>query len=314
MTRLALPLIFLALCLASVLTGVSRMSLASLWAFEAGAWLTLTASRLPRLAAVVLSGAGLAVCGIILQQILRNRFVEPATTGGLEAAKLGILVAITLAPGLGQVSRMALAMVFCLAASLIFVAIISRIRFRDTVFVPVAGLIYGAVLGAIAEFYAWSHNILQDMQGWMLGDFSRIVQGNYEIIWLILPVVVVTYAFARRFTLLGMGEETATSLGLSYGAMVALGLLLVSATVAATVIAAGTIPFVGLVIPNLVRLTRGDNLARTLPLAATGGATLLLACDLIGRVVIWPYEVPVGLTVGGIGGLIFLALILRRRR
>ena len=314
MSRAGLPLVFVLLCLASLLTGVSGMSLAQLWSFDAGAWLTLTASRLPRLAAVVLCGAGLAVCGTILQQILRNRFVEPATTGGLEAAKLGILVAITLIPGAGQASRMALAMGFCLIASLIFVAILSRIRFRNTVFVPVAGLMYGAVLGALAEFYAYSHNILQNMQGWMLGDFSKIVQGSYEIVWLILPVVALTYAFAHRFTILGMGEEASLSLGLSYRGMVVFGLVMVSATVAVTVIAAGTIPFIGLVVPNLVRLWRGDNLARALPLVALGGAALLLACDILGRLLIWPYEVPVGLTIGFVGRVIFLVLILRRAR
>nr|WP_304412097.1 iron chelate uptake ABC transporter family permease subunit [Paracoccus sp. TRP] len=309
----ALPgALFAALCLASLMVGAGRMELAQLTTFSGEAWLTLTASRLPRLAAVVLTGAGLAVCGAVLQQILRNRFVEPATTGGLEAAKLGILVALTLLPGAGQGVRMALAMAFCLAASLIFAVITARLR--ATVLVPVAGLMYGSVLGALAEFYAYSRNFLQGMQGWMLGDFSKVVQGSYEVVWLVLPVVAATYVFARRFTLIGMGAEVAASLGLGYRAMVVLGLVLVSATVAATVITVGAIPFVGLVVPNLVSLWRGDDLTRTLPMIAAGGAMLLLICDLLGRLIIWPYEVPVGLTGGGVGGLMFLFLILWGRR
>ncbi|MEG1115531.1 MAG: iron chelate uptake ABC transporter family permease subunit, partial [Janthinobacterium sp.] len=156
--------------------------------------------------------------------------------------------------------------------------------------------------------------ILQSMQGWLLGDFSKIVQGNYEIIYLILPIVAITYLYAQRFTVLGMGEGMATSLGLNYAATVALGLMLVAVTVAATVITVGAIPFVGLAIPNLVALRYGDNLGRTLPLVALGGASLLLACDIAGRLLIYPFEVPIGLTAGGVGGLLFLVLIIRGRR
>jgi iron complex transport system permease protein len=308
-----LPL-FALLCLASLLIGARQVAWLDILSLSDDAWLTLTASRLPRLAALVLTGVGLAVCGVVLQQILRNKFVEPATTGGLDAAKLGILVALTAAPGAGTTVRMLFALAFSLGASLLFIAIIRRVRARSTVLVPVIGLMYGGVLGAIAEFYAYQHNILQSMQGWLLGDFSRIVQGNYEILWLVLPVVALTYAYAHRFTMLGMGEGLATSLGLNYRATVLLGLLLVAVTVSATVITAGAIPFVGLVIPNLVALRHGDHLGRTLPVVALGGASLLLFCDILGRLVAYPYEVPIGLTAGGVGGLLFLGLIVWRRR
>lgn len=314
LVRTGLLPLFAVLCLASVLLGARQVTAGDLLSLSDGAWLTLTASRLPRLAALVLTGAGLAVCGVVLQQAVRNRFVEPATMGGLDAAKLGILVALTVAPGAGTGLRMVFALAFCLAASLLFVAIVQRVRARSSVLVPVIGLMYGGVLGAIAEFYAYRHNILQSMQGWLLGDFSRTVQGNYEVLYLVLPIVALTYAYARRFTLLGMGEGMATGLGLDYRATVALGLLLVAVTVSATVITVGAIPFVGLVVPNLVALRHGDHLGRTLPVVALGGASLLLACDILGRLLAYPYEVPIGLTAGGVGGLIFLALIARRGR
>ncbi|MFT4158599.1 ABC transporter permease [Shinella sp.] len=309
-----MPLLFGTLCIVSLTVGVNRLSLVQLASFSDAAWLTLTASRLPRLAALVLTGVGLAVCGVILQHVVRNRFVEPATTGGLEAAKLGILVALSVSPAGGAAVRMALALAFCFAASLVYVAIIARLRLRNTILIPVIGLMYGSVLGALAEFYAYSRNMLQSMQGWLLGDFSKIVQGNYEIVWLILPTVGAAYLFAHRFTVLGMGSDMATSLGISYRAMVTLGLLLVSTTVAATVVAVGAIPFVGLVVPNIVALRQGDNLARTLPSVALGGASLVLACDILGRLLIYPFEVPIGLTMGGVGGLLFLLLIVRSGR
>lgn len=312
--RIAMPAVLVLLCLASLSLGAGRMGLPALLAMEPQAWLTLTASRLPRLVAVVLVGAGLAVCGVILQQVVRNRFVEPATSGGLEAAKLGILVALTVLPDQGQGMRMAAAVAFCLIASLIHVGIVVRMQFRNVVLVPVVGLMYGAVLGALAEFWAYGHNMLQGMQGWMLGDFSKIVQGRYEAVWLILPVVGLAYVFAHRLTVMGMGEEMARGLGLGWRGMVMASLLVVSVTVAATVVTVGAIPFVGLVVPNLVALWKGDNLVRTLPFVAGGGAGLLLVCDIVGRLVIRPYEVPVGLMAGGIGGVIFLLLILQRAR
>lgn len=310
MRVLPLTALLLVLCLLSLCVGVKPVSWAQLWALSDDAWLTLSASRLPRLAALLLTGVGLAVCGVILQQIVRNRFVEPATCGGLDAARLGLLITTTAMPTLGSGSRLVVATLFSLAASLVFVLIIRRIRLRNAILVPVIGLMFGSVLSALAEFYAYRHNILQSMQGWMLGDFSKIVQGNYEIIYLILPMVLLTYFYAHRFTVLGMGEDMSTSLGLNYTATATLGLLLVSLTVAVTVITVGAIPFVGLVIPNLVALFHGDNLARSLPRVALAGAIMLLACDILGRLLIYPFEVPIGLTAGSLGGVAFLLLIL----
>lgn len=312
--RAGLSALFVVLCGISLLIGARQMAWSQLFSLSGDAWLTLTASRLPRLAALTLTGIGLSVCGVILQHIVRNKFVEPATSGGLDAAKLGILVAMTLAPSMGTVGRMLFALGFCFAASLVFVAIVRRVKFKNTILVPVIGLMYGGVLSALAEFHAYRNNILQSMQGWLLGDFSKIVQGNYELVYLILPIVALTYLYAHRFTVVGMGEGMASSLGLNYSATVALGLMLVAVTVSATVITVGAIPFVGLVIPNLVALHYGDNLSRTLPVVALGGASLLLFCDIVGRLLIYPFEVPIGLTAGGMGGVLFLAFILWKHR
>ncbi|MGE6360176.1 ABC transporter permease [Psychrobacter glacincola] len=307
----SLSLLLILLCAVSLMLGSKQISLIALFNFSNDAWLTLTASRIPRLIALVLTGVGLSVSGVILQHIVRNKFVEPATSGGLDAAKLGILVSLTMLPNASTSSKMIFALVFCFASSLLFILIISRIKFKSAVLIPVLGLMYGSVLSSIAEFYAYRHNILQSMQGWLLGDFSRVVQGHYELIYIILPIIVLAYIYAHRFTVLGMGEDMAASLGLGYAATAALGLMLVSVTVAASVITIGAIPFVGLVIPNLVALKYGENLSRTLPVVALGGACLLLICDIFGRLVIYPFEVPIGLTAGGVGGVIFLVLIMR---
>lgn len=308
---LRLSVLFFLLCLASLMVGSQPMPWQALLDGSQSAWLTLTASRIPRLVAIILTGVGLAISGVILQHIVRNKFVEPATSGGLDAAKLGVLISLTWLPNASTLSKMLFAISFCLLASLLFISIIRRIEFKNTVLIPVLGLMYGSVLSAIAEFYAYQHNILQSMQGWLLGDFSKIVKGHYELIYLILPIIIIAYLYAHRFTVLGMGDEMSSSLGLNYAGMAALGLILVSITVAASVITVGAIPFVGLVIPNLVALRYGENLSRTLPIVALGGACLVLVCDIIGRLLLYPFEVPIGLTAGGIGGIVFLFLILR---
>lgn len=312
--RLGLLSLFIILCLISLLLGAMSLSWAELINFSGDSWLTLTVSRIPRLIAIVLTGIGLSISGVILQHIVRNKFVEPGTSGGLDAAKLGIMVSLVMVPAVGVFTKALFAMLFCFLASLIYIAIIARIRFRNTVLIPVIGLMYGGVLSAIAEFYAYQNNLLQSVQGWLLGDFSKIVQGHYEMIYFILPTIILTYVFAYRFTLLGMGEEAASSLGLNFKKMAALGLVLVSVTVSVTVITVGAIPFVGLVVPNLVALKYGENLSKTLPIIALGGACLLLMCDIVGRSIIYPFEVPIGLTAGVVGGVIFLILILRGLR
>lgn len=295
----------------SLSLGSQTLHWADVLAGSADTWLTLEASRLPRLLALLLAGSGLAVCGVILQHMVRNRFVEPGTTGGLEAAKLGILVSLVLLPDAGLLPRMLLAMLCCLLAGLLLVMLLRRLPVHGQTLVPVVGLLYGVVLAALAEYYAYNHHLLQDMQGWLLGDFSRVLAGQYELLYLIVPATVLAYVYARRFTVMGMGEQMASALGLGYATTLGLGLLLVALVVAATVITVGAIPFVGLVVPNLVAMRYGENLERTLPLVASGGALLLLLCDVVGRVLMHPFEVPIALTAGGLGGLVFVYLILR---
>jgi len=306
--------VFSSLCFISIFVGARQIDWTLLLTLNEQAWLPVTASRLPRLAALILTGAGLAMSGVILQHIVRNRFVEPGTTGGLDAAKLGILVSMVLLPSSGKLDRMLFAVIFCFAASLIYIAIIRKIKFSNTALVPVIGLMFGGMLSALAEFYAYQNNMLQSMQGWLIGDFSKVVEGHYEIIFLIFPITLLTYFFAHRFTLMGMGEDMAANLGINYTVTAALGLVLVAITVAVTVVTVGAIHFVGLVVPNIVALRYGDNLQKTLPIVALGGASLLIFCDIISRLVLFPFEVPIGLTASGIGGVMFLALIIKRSR
>lgn len=313
MKTLALTLVLIVCSVISLFVGVADISIADFLQWDAEKMSLITISRIPRTAALILAGVGMSISGVIMQQMTQNKFVSPTTAGTLEAAKMGLLIFIIFIPTAGAALKMLFAFLFTFLASLIFLSIVRKIRYRNMVFVPLVGLMFGGIIGSISTFFAVRLNIVQDTNAWMMGDFSGILQGRYELIYLSLPAIVITYLYANKFTVIGMGEDFSRNLGLNYKAIMNIGLFCVSLTVSAVVITAGAIPFLGLIVPNVVSLLFGDNLKRTLPLVALSGATFLLVCDIVGRVVIYPYEIPIGVTVSIIGAVIFLVLILRKR-
>jgi iron complex transport system permease protein len=272
----------------------------------------LLVSRIPRTVSVLLTGAALAVVGLIVQMLARNRFVEPSTVGTVEWASLGLLAVTILAPATPVVVKMAVAAVFALAGTAVFLRLLRAVPLRDELVVPLVGLVLAGVVGAAATFVAFRYDLLQTLSAWTLGDFSGVLAGRYEMLWLVGVLTVVAYVAADRFTVAGMGADHATNLGLDHAAVVRLGLGLVAVVTAVVVVVVGSVPFLGLVVPNLVSLTVGDDVRRGLPWVAVLGAGLVLAADLLGRVVRMPYEVPVGVVMGVLGSAIFLWFLLRR--
>lgn len=273
----------------------------------------VTVSRIPRTVSLILAGIGLSVCGLIMQQMTQNKFVSPTTAGTLEAAKLGLLAAMFILPSASLFTKGIFAFCFTFLGSLLFLGIVERIRFRNVIFIPLVGIMFGGILNSISTFFAINHNMVQDMNAWMLGDFSGIIQGQYELIYVGVPAIFITYLYANKFTVVGMGEEFSKSLGLNYRGVMNVGLFCVSLTVSTVVIIAGAITFLGLVVPNIVSMLYGDNVKKILHYVALWGAIFLLVCDMIGRLVIFPFEIPIGMVVGIVGGVIFLILLLRKK-
>ncbi|MEA5128426.1 MAG: iron chelate uptake ABC transporter family permease subunit [Proteiniphilum sp.] len=313
MRTLILTLVLLVCAVVSLFVGVADISIVDIFHWDAEKLALISISRIPRTAALILAGVGMSISGVIMQQMTQNKFVAPTTAGTLEAAKMGLLIFLIFIPTAGAALKMLFAFLFTFIASLIFLAIVRKIRYRNVVFVPLVGLMFGGIIGSISTFFAVRMNIVQDTNAWMMGDFSGILQGRYELIYLSLPAIIITYLYANKFTVVGMGEDFSRNLGLNYRAIMNIGLFCVSLTVSAVVITAGAIPFLGLIVPNVVSLLFGDNLKKTLPLVALSGAIFLLLCDIAGRIVIYPYEVPIGVTVSIIGAIIFLILIIRKR-
>lgn len=297
----------------SLFVGVSHITPMDLLDFKSEKTEIFLISRLPRLVAIILAGAGMSIAGLIMQQLSRNKFVSPTTAGTLDATKLGILVSMLLFTNASTIEKMVVAFAFALAGTLLFMQILDRIKFKDAIFIPLVGLMFGNILSSIATFFAFKADIIQNMSAWLQGDFSMIMKGRYELLYISIPVLIITYMYANRFTVAGMGEDFSKNLGLAYRRIVNIGLILVALITTTVVLTVGMIPFLGLIIPNIVSIFKGDHLQKTLPHTALLGAIFLLICDILGRVLIYPYEISISLMVGVIGSGIFLYLLFRRK-
>ncbi|WP_332646443.1 ABC transporter permease [Lysinibacillus sp. 54212] len=269
-------------------------------------------SRLPRLVAIILAGVGMSIAGLIMQSLSRNKFVSPTTAGTLDAAKFGVLIAMIFTAGT-YTHKLIFSFTFALLGTLLFMYLLSKIKFKDAIFIPLVGIMFGNIISSMTTFFAYKADILQNVSAFMMGSFTLILKGNYELLYASIPVLIVTYIYANRFTVAGMGEDFAKNLGVKYKYVMNLGLILVALISTIVILTVGVIPFLGLIVPNLVSIYKGDNLAKTLPHTAVLGALFLLACDIVGRLIIYPYEIPINLTVGVIGGVLFLIMLFRGR-
>lgn len=312
----AAGLLILVLAATSLFVGVSDVTPARLLGADADsrALQVLLASRVPRTLAIVLAGMSMAVAGFIMQMLARNRFVEPSTAGTMESAGLGMLVVTLLAPQAPIMGKMLAASAFALAGTALFLRILRSIPLRSVLMVPLVGIMLGNVVSAVATFIAYRFELLQSLNAWTTGDFSGVLRGRYELLWLSFLLTGIAYFAADRFTVAGLGEDFTTNLGLDYRRVLRLGLVIVSMVTASVVATVGMVPFVGLIVPNIVAMAMGDNMRRSLPWVAVLGAGLVLACDLTGRLIRFPYEIPVGTVMGVVGSALFLALLLRKRR
>lgn len=310
--RRYLILILVPLALFSLFVGVADLSLAGLVSGQASDWQLLWSSRLPRLMAILMAGAGLSVCGLIMQSLTRNRFVSPTTAGLFDCARLGVLLAIIVFPAATLLIKAGFAMLVTLLGALSFMAILAKLKHQDPIFVPLVGMIFGGIVSAVTTFIALQLDLLQNIMGWMQGDFSSILQGRYELIYLSLPILALIYYYANRFVMVGLGQDFAVNLGLHYKQVMFIGLVLISVMTAVVIVTVGAIPFLGLIVPNIVSLYLGDQIRNTMSHTALLGALLVLLCDVFGRLVIFPYELPISLIMGVLGSVMFLWLLIRR--
>ncbi len=311
-STLVLAVLLVVLSIYSLFVGVIDLDTSAILAGDFEAIELLLISRLPRLLAIVCTGVGMSVAGLIMQQLCMNKFVSPTTGATISSAQLGILLALVFWPSATLWQRTILAFVFAILGTWVFVWFIQRIQFKDVVMVPLVGIMFGNVVGGITSFLAFRFDMTQSLSSWLVGHFSMVLRGRYEIVWLTLPLVVLAFVFANHFNIVGMGRDFSKNLGVPYNLVLFLGLTIAAMITASVVVVVGAISYIGLIVPNLVSMFKGDKIRGTLVDTALFGALFVLVCDLIGRLVIHPYELPIELIIGIIGSVLFVGLLLYR--
>lgn len=314
MKKILILLLLLILACLSLFIGVQSLPISALGHLNETQSLVLWSTRIPRTVSLVIAGASSAVCGLIMQHLTQNKFVSPTTAGTMDSARLGILIAMLFFPNSSPLVRTVVAFGFAFIGTVVFIQLIQRLPQKNQVMVPLIGLMFGNIVGSIVTFFAYQLELVQNMSSWLQGNFSIITRGGYELIYLTLPLLVLASLYAYHFTIAGMGKDLATSVGVNYQFIQLFGLAIVALVSSLILVTIGALPFLGVVVPNLISLYFGDQMKHTLWLTAGAGSCFLLICDMISRLVIAPYEVPVSLTVGVIGSLLFIILLLRGAR
>ena len=270
-------------------------------------------TRVPRTAALMLTGAAMSISGLVTQLITRNRLVEPTTSGTTEWAGLGLVFVYLRFPAPTLLQRMTGAIIFSFIGTMIFFLFLRRVRLRSSLIVPIIGMMLGAVISAFSTFVGLVFQRTQSISNWFVGSFAAVQVGRYEYLWLIVIITVLIFIYADRLTLAGLGEDIATSLGINYNRVIILGTGLISLAVGIVAAVIGNLPFLGLIVPNIVSMYRGDDLRSNLPWVCVLGMGTITLCDIISRTIIMPFEVPVSLILGTVGSITFIFILLKQR-
>ena len=271
-------------------------------------------TRIPRTVALVLAGAAMAMSGLVMQMLTQNRFVEPTTVGTTEWAGLGLLLMLLLFPTSGLLLRMVGAITMAFIGTMVFFLFLRQVKLASSLVVPIVGIMLGAVVGAVTSYIALANDALQSLGVWFAGSFTSVLRGQYEVLWVVALVVVAVFVVADRFTVAGLGEDVATNVGLNYRAVMLLGTALIAVATGVVTVVIGNLPFLGLIVPNIISMWRGDDLRSNLPWVCLLGVAIVTVCDLLARTLIAPFELPVSVILGVVGAAVFIGLLLGRRR
>ncbi|MFC1670620.1 FecCD family ABC transporter permease [Spirochaetota bacterium] len=267
--------------------------------------------RIPRLIMAVIVGASLAVSGVIFQSILKNPLASPYTLGIASAANLGACIGIILFAGTVFITLGALAG----GVGISFIIYLLSIRKRfSSISLILSGVAFHFMLSSIVLviFSLSPANQAHKAIMWMMGDLSV---AHYTMLWKAAPfciiVILLSYIYYRHLNVISLGNEFAHTLGVTKRDVQNL-FWIASILAAVSVSLAGTIGFVGLIVPHVARNLFGPDHRRLIPLSAVMGSLFLVLCDTVGRSIVPPYELPIGAITGSFGGIFFLIMMIRR--
>jgi iron complex transport system permease protein len=283
--------------------------------------LIVTGFRLPRIFLATLTGASLAVAGVVMQGLLRNPLVSPFTLGLSSAASFGAAIAIVIGPGmlsawfLSSDDLFIIFMAFLFGwLSMLLVYGISRARGTSQSTLILAGVVIGYLFqaGVMALKYLTSNDKLRDIVVWLMGGMWG---ASWNAVLILLPICVVTFILLERMAwdlnALAAGDDVAKNLGIDVGRFRLAGLMVSTFAASCCLAFTGIIGFVGLMAPHICRMFIGNDHRFLIPCSALMGAAILLVSDTVARTIMSPVEIPVGIIMYIIGGVFFLFLILR---
>ncbi len=274
--------------------------------------------RMPRIVIGLIAGAGLAVAGVVMQSTLNNPLADPYTTGVSSGAGFGATMAITLGSSLAlseSTTIVVYAFVFSLIPTAVIVAV-SKIRGASPTMMIMSGIAVMYIFNACTTvLMLWSNP--NDMQAVYLWTVGALTHHGWECVPVLFTAtfvgLVLMFALSRKLNVLATGDDNANAMGLNANNLRILNMIVVALVSAAIVSFTGMIGFVGLVAPHIVRLFIGADNRYLMPASAAFGAFILVAADLVGRWVIAPSVLPVGVVTSFMGGPIFLWLLMRRK-
>jgi iron complex transport system permease protein len=318
-TLSGLSVLLAVVAVGSLMVGSTPMSVSELWraltspgdpSIEMQRTILLNI-RLPRVLLALIVGSGLSVAGAVLQALLRNPLAEPYILGISSGGTVGALVAMLAGIGAAQFTTPLFSFVGSgLVMFLVFV-LGHRRGILDTNALLLSGVMVGAFFSSIVLLFTALVN--QDLRAtflWLIGNLSSADIGSF---WVVAPLITLaSLALAsqsRHYNLISTGDETAMHLGVEVDKVKRFSYLLASFITGLAVSVSGVVGFVGLVVPHACRLLFGPDHRLLLPASFLAGATYLIACDLLSRIVLAPSEVPVGVVTAVVGAPIFIYLL-----
>lgn len=276
--------------------------------------------RLPRVLCVALEGAALAICGAAMQGLLQNPLADGSTLGVSSGASLGAVLAMAFGltiPGMEKFGIMGMAMIFAFLSLFIILSLAYKLdNSLATYTIILIGVIFSMFVNSILSLaVTFAPDKAKNIMFWTMGSLAST---NFtDVLILLVSLVIcagVILSLSRELNAFAIGEQNALHIGVNVKRVKLVILIFVSALIGVCVSIGGTIGFVGLVIPHMIRLVVGPNHKKLLPACLFGGAVFLLLADLVARIVLKPLELPIGVVTSFIGSVTFIYIFYNSRR
>ena len=272
---------------------------------------------MPRIAVGIIAGAGLAVAGVVMQSTLLNPLADPYTTGISSGASFGATIAMTMGVTVatGQYAIVLNAFIFSLVPMFVIMAV-AKIKNSSPTVMIMAGIAVMYIFNACTTvMMLWANpNDLQAVYEWQVGSVSRVTWDQVPIMFVVVLIgIIVMQLLSKKLNVLATGEDSANALGVNATQLRMINLLVVSLVSASIVSFTGLIGFVGLVSPHIARIFIGSDNRYLIPCSAVLGSAFIVGADLVGRVIVAPATLQVGVVMAFLGGPMFLWLIMRKK-